>query len=296
MRKKLLIVGTTLLILIAITPTNITNLKSTTNKTGITQNWDWRISWDFIPDELYLGISARCEIWLKNTGDQDLHIHKILLQWDWQGDYAYYHNVDEYLKPGEEELLGAISFPVPTNIQVGYHSFRVGVAQEHKTWYGWVDDGWVWMEGWAEKKILQPPQISITYCSFDTTTAKVDDIITLRIKVKNNGEATAYDITVRISLPSGFVLYGSPNPATILEIPSGSIKEVTFKLYGTKEGTFVVSVTVQSSNAGSDTSTAEITLKGFTATDYLVRYSNGFILLTIGAIAAIATIIIKRRH
>ncbi len=233
----------------------------------VVKGWDWLMWISFSDDELYPGRTAYIEVWLENTGDQDLHIYKILMQWDWMESKAYYHNVDVHLKPGEEKYLGQVVFSIPTNIEPGYHSYRVGVAQKHLTWLGWFDDGWIWMEGWKTKRILTPPKIEITSCTFSISKIKTGETAELVIQIRNNGEATAKSVSVSVTAPLGLTLLDQ-NPKIIQEIPGNKIVLVKFNFKASKSGAYTVSVSVNSRNAGSDASQATLKVEP-TATENL---------------------------
>ena len=155
--------------------------------------WNWRIRIYLYPKELYLGVRGYAKFEMENTGDTELYIYRIWLQWDWQGDLAYFSDTDVYIKPGEIRALGKVYFSIPEDISAGYHLLRVGVSQKHKTILGWWDDGLVWSQ-WSEIKILNPPLIEIISCVFDKPSITVGEAVNLVVKIKNFGEATARDI------------------------------------------------------------------------------------------------------
>lgn len=255
-RKFLLIIG----IFLSLSLSYALHSANIVNSNNKIKGWSWTIYWTISPYELYPGVNGYAEISLENTGDTDLHIYRVWFQWEWQGEYAYYTDVDVYLDPGEKKNLGKVYFSIPTNLEPDYYSYRIGVSQKHKEWYGWVDDGLEWMEGWKTERILSAPDIEIIYCSFDSNTILEEETATLRIKVKNQGEATAEYVYVKVSEPDGLWLVDSSS-YTIPSLSGGSIYEVTFRYAGDKPGTYQISVTVTSSNAGSDSATASITVQ-----------------------------------
>ena len=96
---------------------------------------------------------GEASITAQNTGTTMIHIKKILITFDWMGGYpenprAYTKDVDVYLDIGDKKDLGDLSFPVPSTVSAGYHSYKIGVAMEELVEDGfgrrWEDGGWVW--------------------------------------------------------------------------------------------------------------------------------------------------------
>ena len=261
--------------------------------------WSWKIYWTLHPTELYPSISGYADVWLENTGDTDLHVYRIWFQWEWQTDVAYYRDVDVYLSPGEKKYLGSVAFSIPTDMEPDYYGYRLGVSQEHKEWYGWADDGVVWMAGWKEVRIYSAPEIEIIFCDFETSTIYVGNEVTLIVKVKNLGEATAEDVYVRVSEPDGLSLAGSSSSRYVGSISGESIYELTFTYKGAKAGTYTITVDATSENAGTDSVSVTITVqsKGELSFGGEGPFSLGIILLSIVMVTAIAAgfIIFKKR-
>ena len=96
---------------------------------------------------------GEASITAQNTGTTMIHIKKILITFDWMEGYpkqpnAYTKDVDVYLDIGDKKDLGDLSFPVPSTVSAGYHSYKIGVAMEELVEDGfgrrWEDGGWVW--------------------------------------------------------------------------------------------------------------------------------------------------------
>jgi len=211
------------------------------------------------PDELYPGVSGYVDVWLENTGDSELYIYGIWLQWEWQEEgTAWYSTADVYINPGEKKYLGSVDFAIPEYITPGMYKRRVGVSQKHKEWYGWVDDGTVWAI-WREVSILSPPSIAIVYCEFSKNTIYQGESVELIVKVKNTGGATASDVRIEIDTPPGLDLI-SIEPSYPIDIGGDSVGSFTITFKGIEAGDYNVMVTVYSSNGGSDTATTSITV------------------------------------
>ncbi len=222
-----------------------------------TPGFDWVAYVSMYPDELYPGVSGYVDVWLENTGDSELYIYGIWLQWEWQEEgTAWYSTADVYINPGEKKYLGSVDFAIPEYITPGIYERRVGVSQKHKEWYGWVDDGVVWAI-WREVSILSPPSIAIVSCEFSRSTIYRGESVELVVKVKNTGGATANSVRVEVNSPSGLDLI-SVEPSYPVDIDGGSTRSFTITFRGTREGDYTVTVTTYSSNGGSGTATATI--------------------------------------
>jgi len=261
--------------------------------------WSWHITFTLHPNELYPGINGYAEAWIKNTGDCELYIYKVWLQWEWQVDdnEAYSISVDVYLDPGEEKYLGKIGFSIPPDLKPGYYGIRFGVSQMHKTWLGWVNDGLVWASNWVEERILSAPKIEIIFCDFESTTVKQGDTVKLIIQIKNLGEATARGVEVRVSNPSGLSLQ-SPSTEFVGDIMGRSIEEVSFTFVAEEPGTYTVTVIVMSNNAGSDSASATITVEANPLGISLSKSSSSLLWISIPTILALITgvTLLRRKH
>ncbi|VVB92795.1 Oxygen tolerance [uncultured archaeon] len=102
--------------------------------------------------------------------------------------------------------------------------------------------------GWgAPKKYQKPvasagiPNIVLTK-SVDKTNINVGDIVTFKIQVENNGNATAYNVTLIEPLPSGFsnAPYSTFPPEINAELAAGNSEELNYGLKAVDSGTFTI--------------------------------------------------------
>jgi uncharacterized repeat protein (TIGR01451 family) len=104
--------------------------------------------------------------------------------------------------------------------------------------------------GWGYPKIYQVaiptipvgvPNIVLTK-SVDRTGLNIGDVAEFKIKVENNGNATAYNLTLTDQLPNGFSnAPGSRFPPVInTELVAGASQEVYYALKAVDSGTFAV--------------------------------------------------------
>jgi len=114
---------------------------------------------------------GQASITAQNTGTTMIHIKEILITFDWMEGYpkhpnAYTKDVDVYLDIGDKKDLGNLSFPVPSTVSAGYHSYKIGVAMEELVEDGfgrrWEDRGWVWASPTNSVKIIHVGLVSVS--------------------------------------------------------------------------------------------------------------------------------------
>jgi len=79
---------------------------------------------------------------------------------------AYTKDVDVYLDIGDKKDLGDLSFPVPSTVSAGYHSYKIGIAIEELVEDGfgrrWEDRSWVWGSLTHSIKIIHVGSVSVS--------------------------------------------------------------------------------------------------------------------------------------
>ncbi len=87
--------------------------------------------------------------------------------------------------------------------------------------------------------------------------ANTSKTFTLTVKVKNNGEGNAYNVTVQLNAPENVEIIGSSSYFTDV-IPPGGEESYAFMLKCTADGTYTVTITVAGENMDSKTMSIEI--------------------------------------
>ncbi|MCZ7398302.1 MAG: BatD family protein [Candidatus Methanoperedens sp.] len=106
-------------------------------------------------------------------------------------------------------------------------------------------------QGWSAPKkyqIVRPvgiPNIVLTK-SVDKTNMNVGDVVKLKIKVENIGNATAYNVALTEQLPSGFsnAPYSTFPPEINAELAAGDSQELNYGLKAVDSGTFTIEPTI----------------------------------------------------
>ncbi len=102
--------------------------------------------------------------------------------------------------------------------------------------------------GWGYPKKYQiavaqvgVPNIVLTKTA-DKTNINNGDVVKFKIKLENNGNATAYNITLIEQLPSGFsnAPYSSFPPEANSELAAGESQELSYRLRAVDSGTFTI--------------------------------------------------------
>jgi len=86
----------------------------------------WVLRWNFDKSVYQPGESGRIHFWLENTGSNHLHIEKTWLQFDWQGDQAYYSQVNRQVPPKNNYYLTSLQFDIPSK-KAGMITYSVGL-------------------------------------------------------------------------------------------------------------------------------------------------------------------------
>jgi hypothetical protein len=133
--------------------------------------YNWNL-WCSLDKSQYSADSyGEASIVLQNTGTTMIHIKEILIAFDWMVGYpehpnAYTKDIDVYLDIGDKKDLGDLSFPVPSTVSAGYHSYKIGVAMEELVEGGvgrrWDDRGWVWASPTNSVKIIHVGLVSVS--------------------------------------------------------------------------------------------------------------------------------------
>ena len=135
-----------------------------------------------------------------------------------------------------------------------------------------------------------------------TVYANTSETFTLTVRVKNNGEGNAYNVTVQLSAPENVEVIGSSSYFTEVISP-GEEKSYTFMLKCVADGTYTVTISVTGDNMDSRTMSIEIVSTSPEAPPTTPEKEEKMDYATIGAIliiviaviAAIAYVIKLRR-
>lgn len=195
--------------------------------------WGWTINYQLDTPQYAPGSSGKVSVSLVNTGDVQLEIREVGIQFDWQpSDRWWSQPTNVRLGPGQQANLGSVSFEVPPGVSEGIHRFRLGVAQRHlATYYDpytgiiytqWVDDGVQFAGDYDEIKIEQL-KAALTYVSVTGLPPLgrpiyVGETSATIAVISNTGNAKARAVRLvleDLSPPTGLVVASSDPPKDI---------------------------------------------------------------------------------
>jgi len=124
-----------------------------------------------------------------------------------------------------------------------------------------------------------------------TVHANTSETFTLTVRVKNNGEGNAYNVTVQLSASENVEVIGSSSYFTEVISP-GEEKSYTFMLKCVADGTYTVTISVTGDNMDSRTMSIEIVSTSPEAPPTTPEKEKGIDYATIGAILIIVIAVI----
>ncbi len=86
----------------------------------------WNFRWNFNKGLYQPGENGNISFWLENIGESYIYAEKAWLNFDWQGNQAYYVDCKSQIGPNGSAYLGYINFNIP-QMKTGILTYSVGL-------------------------------------------------------------------------------------------------------------------------------------------------------------------------
>lgn len=90
--------------------------------------------------------TARANSSVENSGPERIYVTKVLLRFDWQGEYSYYEDASVEVPAGESKVLPGVAFSIDLAASEGSHLCKLGLTYKTLKNNKWSEPESVYLE------------------------------------------------------------------------------------------------------------------------------------------------------